>query len=91
MVGTITRLELEAAPTLKKRLHNALAFRGTNPNAVEQAIGIKRQTLYAVLKGETSEMKWSTLEKLAAHLEVRVRWLAMGELPVFPAPTLEEW
>jgi transcriptional regulator with XRE-family HTH domain len=76
--------------TLADRLRYAMDFRKTNPNQIEVATGIKRQTLYAVLKGETENFTWVKLIALSEHLGVRTEWLARGEWPMYPMPTLEE-
>jgi hypothetical protein len=78
--------------TLAERLQAAMSLRGipTNPNKIETATGITRQTLYAVRDGKTQKLLWETCVKLAAYLGVRPEWLNDGELPMHPVPKLED-
>lgn len=76
--------------SLASRLKRALTLRGTNPNRVEIATGITRQTLYAVLNGQTENISRPILVKLCDHLGVRPEWMADGELPMNPAPALND-
>lgn len=76
--------------TLADRLRYAMDLRKTNPNQIELATGIARQTLYAVLKGDTENFTWVKLTAVSGHLGVRSEWLARGEWPMYPMPSLEE-
>jgi DNA-binding XRE family transcriptional regulator len=80
----------ETIDTLAERLEAAMAARGTNPNKVANAVGIERQTLYAVASGKTQKLLWETCVKVAAHLGIRPEWLNDGELPMHPAPKLRD-
>lgn len=76
--------------TLAGRLQIALDLRDVNPNKVEIATGISRQTLYAVLNGKTDHFLHETLVVVCDYLGVRPTWLADGELPMYPPPVLSE-
>lgn len=93
MPGTSTRTELRTkseANTLAGRLKEALRLNGTNPNQVEVKTGIARQTLYAILRGQTQTLSWPILVQLCAHLGVRPEWMAEGKLPMYPTPALDD-
>jgi transcriptional regulator with XRE-family HTH domain len=84
------KADLALAKTLPERLKRAMTLRGTNPNRVEVSTGITRQTLYAVLRGNTKNFSWPLLVKVSNHLGIRPEWLAEGKLPMFPPPTLDD-
>lgn len=76
--------------TLAGRLAFALTQKDSNPNKVETAVGVKRQTLYAVLAGRTQILTWDVLTKIADNLGVRPEWLQEGQMPIHPVPELKE-
>lgn len=76
--------------TLAQRMAKAIKLKDTNPNQIEQATGITRQTFYAVLSGETQNLSGPVLVKSCEYLGVRHKWMADGELPMYPTPKLEE-
>lgn len=80
----------EDLKTLAGRLQYGFDLRGTNANQVAEAIGITRQTFYAVLSGKTKNLSWPYAVKTCAHLGLRPEWLTTGELPMFPLPTLDD-
>jgi predicted XRE-type DNA-binding protein len=79
-----------ATQGLVGRLKQAMRLRDMNPNRIEIATGIKRQTLYAVLRGQTQNFSWPKLVQLSECLGVRPEWLADGGLPMYPPPTLDD-
>lgn len=72
------------------RLKQAMRLRDMNPNRIEVMTGIKRQTLYAALKGQTQNFSWPKLVQLSECLGVRPEWLAEGALPMYPPPILDD-
>lgn len=76
--------------TLSGRLAFALLGKDSNPNQVETATGVKRQTLYAVLAGRTQILTWDVLTKIAENLGVRPEWLQEGQMPIHPVPELRD-
>jgi hypothetical protein len=89
--GAAQRFEADVeAASLAGRLKFAMSQRGTNPNKIELSTGIPRQTFYAVLRGQTQNFTYEVLTRVAKHLGVRSEWLARGEMPIHPAPTLKD-
>lgn len=76
--------------TLAARLRKAMTLKAVNANQVEIATGITRQAIYLMLKGTTEKPSWPVLVKLCEYLGVRPEWLADGELPMYPAPVLDD-
>jgi transcriptional regulator with XRE-family HTH domain len=78
--------------TLAGRLRFAMARKETNANQIEVDTGeeIKRQTVGFILSGKTLKPTWDKLLLLANHLGVRPHWLAEGEEPMLPSPTLKD-
>lgn len=76
--------------TFAERLQQAIDRKKTNPNQIEVRVGITRQAIYAMLKGTTANPTLPNLSKLCEFLGVRQDWLANGELPMFPAPALDD-
>ena len=72
------------------RLSFVLDQKKTNPNKVELATGIQRQTLYAVIRGQTKTLTYPILKALSKHLGIRSEWLAEGKMPMYPAPELKD-
>jgi len=81
--------EIEAA-SLADRLQQAMDRKGSNPNRIEVATGIPRQTLYAALRGQTRNFTYEKLVVVSEHLGVRPEWLARGEAPMCPTPELKD-
>lgn len=63
-----------------------------NPNRIEVKTNgaVTRQAIYAMLSGATGKPTWDKLVLLCAQLGVRPEWLAEGELPMHPAPHLDD-
>lgn len=85
----------DGSASFAHRLREALERKGVNPNQIEvelekRGIRFARQTIYAMLSGSTGKPTWDKLVLLCEVLGVRPEWLAEGELPMHPAPVLDD-
>jgi transcriptional regulator with XRE-family HTH domain len=62
-------------------LRHILARRGISAGDLARATGLSRQAIYQILNGKTRTPKRSTLDKMAAFLNVPPGQLLRGELP----------
>ncbi len=62
-------------------LREILARRGLSAGDLAKATGLSRQAIYQILNGKTRTPKRSTLDKMAAFLDVPPGQLLRGELP----------
>jgi transcriptional regulator with XRE-family HTH domain len=62
-------------------LRHILARRGLSAGDLARATGLSRQAIYQILNGKTRTPKRSTLDKMAAFLNVPPGQLIRGELP----------
>ena len=62
-------------------LRHILARRGISAGDLARATGLSRQAIYQILNGKTRAPKRSTLDKMAAFLNVPPGQLLRGELP----------
>jgi len=62
-------------------LREILARRGLSAGDLARATGLSRQAIYQILNGKTRTPKRSTLDKMAAFLDVPPGQLLRGELP----------
>jgi transcriptional regulator with XRE-family HTH domain len=62
-------------------LREILARRGLSAGDLARATGLSRQAIYQILNGKTRTPKRSTLDKMAAFLNVPPGQLLRGELP----------
>jgi transcriptional regulator with XRE-family HTH domain len=62
-------------------LRHILARRGISAGDLARATGLSRQAIYQILNGKTRTPKRSTLDKMAAFLNVPPGQLIRGELP----------
>lgn len=80
--------------TLSARLTYAMQhnskYPNTNPNQIEVATGIKRQTLYFVQIGKTKSFSGPVVAQLCDHLGIRSDWLTKGDEPMNATPPLDE-
>lgn len=77
------------------RLQTALDKKGSNASKLANALGLSRQAIYQVIKGETASLTALNTSKAAEFLGISPDWLASGkgkmELPlhkVFPQQTV---
>jgi transcriptional regulator with XRE-family HTH domain len=78
--------------TVAGRLQLAIDRNKSNANKIEVDTGgeITRQAVRLILKGVTLKPTWDKLLLLANNLGVRPHWLASGEEPMLPTPTLKD-
>lgn len=86
----VTDEMLKEATTQGARLKLALAARGITPGTLAKKIQVTRATVHYWFSGSTKKLDSDNLFAAAKILGVRPRWLATGELPMFPKPRMSE-
>ena len=80
--GRIKAEPVDPAKSIAARIRTAMAACGMKSVAeLGRRIGLPRQTVHRWINGDTKNMTHENLYKVADALQVRARWLAVGDAP----------